>query len=141
MPQLDIMIWLNLCTSSTLLFWLIYILVVRIILSKINIIFNIRNSLKDYIFLIYKLKIYNLYIFNYNYFVKIYYFIILQNKMLIDFFINLNIFKEKITYLLHIILVNKINNFFNINKIYYFNLFLNSIFLNHINKNKIKVNN
>jgi hypothetical protein len=100
MPQLDPLIWINLCYNNTLFFWVIYYIVIRIVLIKTNTVFYIRNSLKEYSFLNT-----NNYLFNNYYYNNYYYLFLLQN-------VNNNI---------------KNNNSLNLNIIYNKDKFINFI--------------
>ena len=50
MPQLDPLILFHTCCENTLFFWVIYLISVRLVLSKVNNILNIRKYFRNVFF-------------------------------------------------------------------------------------------
>jgi hypothetical protein len=80
MPQLDLLILFNTCIENTLFFWIIYIFSVKFILSKINLILNIRRELKNNFFYKDMVVLSILYINNINYIKNIIYSYLLNKQ-------------------------------------------------------------
>jgi len=141
MPQLDPLIWINLCYNNTLFFWVIYYIVIRIVLIKTNTVFYIRNSLKEYSFLNTSIKINNLYSFNFIFIKKEInnIFILNKKRYLINIFFIFCDWKNKINNILFILsnTLNKNNYLFNN---YYYNNYYYLFLLQNVNNN-IKNNN
>jgi len=126
MPQLDQLIWINLCLNNTLFFWIIYYIVIRIVLLKSNILLYIRNGLKEDTFINIYIKINSIYFNNFEF---------IKNEIINIFFFNkrrfiLNIFNlfgkykdiinNNIFSISHVI---NNNNYLFTNNYYYFNYY------------------
>lgn len=118
MPQLDILILFRTGIENTIFYWLLYIFLTRFILSKINILFNLRKELINNYFYKDILLLANLYIININYILKI-----------ISKYINKNNININYIFILKSKIILNIQSIFSLN-----NLILN-IKLYNLNKN------
>lgn len=65
MPQLDVLIWVNLVFSTTICFWGIYFVIIRLFLVNYQLILNLRLKFKNTIFnVVYVILVL---LFNYNF--------------------------------------------------------------------------
>jgi hypothetical protein len=146
MPQLDKLIWLNLCFYNTFFFWIIYYIVIRIVLFNSLLILQIRNTLKQYSFINIFNILNNICIYNYNFIlVKIrYLFFFNKYKFLLNFFNNFIFMKYMVNNnnFIYINYINKIKSGFDI---WYYNIILYFckviVFLkNNENNNEVQTN-
>lgn len=152
MPQLDQLIWVNLCYSNTLFFWVIYYIIIRIILVKSNVMFYLRNGIKENTFLNTYIKINSLYNFNFNFITNelVNTYIYNKKRYLISILSSFCKYKDKINNLIFILsnTHNKNKYLFNnyiYNNLYYLsvlqNISFNSKINNTINNNKDDIDN
>ena len=65
MPQLDVLIWLNLAIATTICFWCIYFVILRLFLVNYQLILNLRLKFKKTVFnVVYVILVL---LFNYNF--------------------------------------------------------------------------
>lgn len=132
MPQLDQLIWVNLCYSNTFFFWIIYYIIIRIVLVKSNIMFYLRNGIKEDAFLNTFIKINNLYSFNFNFIFNeiLNTYIYDKKRYLITILSNYCKYKDKINNLIFILSNTHNKNKYLFNNYIYNNLYYLSILQN-----------